>query len=81
MGRVADEPRNEAGLRGAGSDVLELVPDLRGDPEALRDHILRQAAEISDLKAALSDLRAFTTLAVGCALTVVQRSESLRNVL
>lgn len=77
MGVAAEEPRNDAGR----SEVLDLVAELGADPEALRDHVLRQATEISDLKAQLSDLRSFETLAVGCAETIVQRSERLRKVL
>lgn len=73
-----DESRSEAGQ---GGDDLVLVEELGADPQALRDHVLRQAAEISELRRQNKELRTFETLAVGCAEAVVQRSERLRKVL
>lgn len=60
-----NEPRDEAGQGGgARSDVLELVVDLDADPEALRDHVLRQAAEISYLRSQNERLESFRALAL-----------------
>lgn len=60
MGVVAEEPRNDAGR----SEVLDLVAELGADPEALRDHVVRQAAEISYLRSQNERLESFRALAL-----------------